>query len=443
VESGKAYAVDLLESERVSDLKEPDRKLATELVMGVLRWRGDLDFQIERLSGRKISQFDLEILVILRLGVYQIRFLAKIPKRAATNESVELVKLARKRSAAGLVNAVLRKCQPIVVGPGTRKPASAPAGGATEAGEEMLQGACRSIPGWLFERWVQSFGMDAARSLAWASVQVPLTTVRVSNSAPENVEALQRELAAAGVMTRRGRFASSALVAESGNIRCAEAWCQGQLVAQDEASQIVGSLLAPHAGQAVLDVCAAPGIKTSQIAAALGSGRLIACDFSVRRLNTLKMLLPAMVAAAVRLGMVRLDATRDLPFNNEFDRVLVDAPCSGTGTLARNPEIKWRLRPQDLGRLQDTQTALLKSGLTALGRGGRLVYSTCSLEPEENEQVVEKTLAENHGFHTLGHERLTKEFPHLPPLFDERGYLRTRPDLHHMDGFFAAVITRE
>jgi 16S rRNA (cytosine967-C5)-methyltransferase len=440
VESREEYAVDLLQSERVSHLKEPDRKLATELVMGVLRWRGDLDFEIERLSGKRVRHFDLEILVILRLGVYQIRVLRKVPKGAAVNESVELVKLARKRSAAGLVNAVLRKCEPVV---GAREGGSTPSPSrANNADQEMRDGACRSMPEWLFKHWVQNFGPDSARSLARASVAIPQGTLRLPVTAPEHVAEMQRGLAAAGVQTRPGKFAPTALTIESGHVRSTEAWRHGQLVFQDEASQIVGSLVAPAAGQAVLDLCAAPGIKSSQIATALGSGRLVACDFSKRRLRTLLKLLPGKVPVGVRLGLVRLDAARDLPFGAIFDRILIDAPCSGTGTLARNPEIKWRLQPQDLTRLRETQCALLRSGLAALADGGRLVYSTCSLEPEENEQVVERVLAGNSGFRSLDHEELAQEFPHLASLFDGRGYLRTRPDLHEMDGFFAAVITR-
>ena len=441
VESRKEYAVELLQSERVSHLKEPDRKLATELVMGVLRWRGDLDFEIERLSGKQVRHFDLEILVILRLGVYQIRFLRKVPKAAAVNESVELVKLARKRSAAGLVNAVLRKCEPAVGrNEGDRTPT--PSARASDADQEVLDSACRSMPAWLFERWVQNFGLDSARSLARASVAIPHSTLRLSVTGPEHVAEMQRRLAAAGVETRPGKFAPAALRIEAGHVRSTEAWRHGQLVVQDEASQIVGSLVAPAAAQAVLDLCAAPGIKSSQIATALSSGRLVACDFSAPRLRTLLKLLPRMVPCGVRLGIVRLDATRGLPFGAIFDRILIDAPCSGTGTLARNPEIKWRLQPQDLTRLQETQSAMLQHGLAALADGGRLVYSTCSLEPEENEQAVERVLAGNSGFRALDRDELAQEFPHLATLFVERGYLRTRPDLHEMDGFFAAVITR-
>jgi 16S rRNA (cytosine967-C5)-methyltransferase len=214
------------------------------------------------------------------------------------------------------------------------------------------------------------------------------------------------------------------------------------VVVQDEASQLVAALLAPRRGDRVLDLCAAPGIKTAQIADALGEGSLVSCDVSEARLATMKRLLGGRIPQPVQTEVLRLDATAKLPFAESFDRVLVDAPCSGTGTLARNPEIKWRLQPGELDRLSKIQAAILKNALATLTPGGRLVYVTCSLEAEENENVVEALLAAYPGFRLLGKEELAREFPAWTELFDASGYFRTRPDLHGMDGFFAAVITR-
>ena len=169
----------------------------------------------------------------------------------------------------------------------------------------------------------------------------------------------------------------------------------------------------------------------------------MACDRSAARLRTLAKLLPQWVPAEVRLSMVRLDAARALPFGAKFDRILLDAPCSGTGTLARNPEIKWRLRPEDITRLAELQATMLRNALRALASGGRLVYATCSLEPEENEGVVEKVLSEQPAFRVLTSHELALKHPRLIPLFDSRGYFWTRPDQHAMDGFNAAVIVRK
>jgi len=445
VDLGRSYAVELLQRREVSGLKEADRRLATELVMGVLRWRGELDFQIERLSQRSLKRLDPEVAAILRMGVYQIRFLTKVPKAAAVNEAVELCKAARKRSTAGLVNAVLRKCSPPA-----RPLTTTPFDGLTAGERDSLR---RTVPAWLLERWAgRTWPMGKPREsepaaemalrLAWASVQVPRVTLRITGKSA-NLEQLRRDLAGEGISTQLGVSAPQALVVESGSILGSKALREGRVVIQDEGSQLVAELLAPQAGQKVLDLCAAPGIKTGQLTQALGKGTLVACDVSGVRLRTLVKLLASQVPPEVGLHIVRLDATRPLPFRALFDRILLDVPCSGTGTLARNPEIKWRLQAEDIGRLGGTQTNMLERALEVLAPGGRLVYATCSLEPEENQEVVEKVLAGAGGFRVLTRAELASEFPWVKDLFDAQGYFRTRPDLHGMDGFFAAVIHRE
>lgn len=431
VEGGRSFAVDLLQGQEISRLKDLDRNLATEIVMGVLRWRGELDFQIERLSGKPFKYFDAEVATILRMGVYQIQFLEKIPKSAAVNEAVEMTKAAKKRSAAGLVNAVLRKCQ--------RAKQRLGAKSSEETDPQLLDAVRRSFPAWLLDRWESNFGKDSANRLALASIAIPRPTLRVAAGERERI---QQELAHVGIPTELGRYADTALHAISGNVHASRLLAEGRAVIQDEASQLVAQLLAPRVGQRVLDLCAAPGIKTSQIGALLREGSLVACDLSARRLRTLANLIAERTPSQVRLFLVRLDAARDLPFNGRFDRVLVDAPCSGTGTLARNPEIKWRLQGKDLARLAGLQEKILRSALEVLAPGGRLVYATCSLESEENEQVVERVLAGAQGFRLLTAYELASEFPRLSSLFDTFGYFRTRPDLHSMDGFFAAVILR-
>jgi 16S rRNA (cytosine967-C5)-methyltransferase len=436
VEAGRGFAVDLLQAANYSKLKDADRNLATELVMGTLRWRGELDDSIERLSGKAMSYFDAEVATALRLGVYQIRFLERIPKSAAVNESVELVKQARKRSAAGLVNAVLRKCRRARGGAQLESDES----GARADEDEEVAAACRSLPAWLRERWERHFGRAGMESLALASVRQPPTALRVVE--PAQRDAVQSRLREEGIEARRGKFASSALVVESGSAQRSQCVLERSVIIQDEASQLVAELLAPRPGERVLDLCAAPGIKTGQLAMALRSGLLVACDLSARRLRTMTKLLPRSLPEDLRLERVRLDATLDLPFGCKFDRILVDAPCSGTGTLARNPELKWRLKPEDIVRLAEMQSRILDRALDVLAPGGRLVYATCSLEPEENEAVVEKVVGERPDSRLLSQAELSKEFPRLAALFDERGTFRTRPDLHQMDGFFAAVMAK-
>jgi len=504
VDSASALAVDLLQSEEVSALQEVDRALVTELVMGVLRWRGELDFQIERLSSKRLRIFDPEVVTVLRLGLYQIGFLQKIPVSAAVNEAVELVKQARKRSAAGLVNAVLRKGER---GGGRPTRPTRPTRYDGRAGVEiagqprssdfsasdagLVERACRATPDWLLDGWTREFGSDAAKALALASVCVPPTTLRVTSGRASleglvGLEGIERELAEEGITTRAAQYAHDALVVESGRVQASRAWREGRVVIQDEASQLVATLLRVEPGRSVLDLAAAPGIKTAQLAGLLKKaeeGRgfspaaqtsstgtientgvhflggaeappflgllqqpasvLVACDVSARRLVDLHRLLPRQVPPEVALGVVRLDATERLPFRSCFDRVLLDAPCSGTGTLARNPEIKWRLRPEDIARLAENQAKMLRNALEVLRPGGRLVYATCSLEREENEQVVERVLKETPGVRALGRDELSREIPRVAGLIDADGFFRTRPDLHGTDGFFAAVLASE
>lgn len=431
VEKGSKYAVDLLQSSRVSALKDADRRLATELVMGVLRWRGDLDHEVVALSGKNLDYFDAEVIEILRMGVFQIRHLGGIPKRAAVNESVEMVKAARKRSAGGLVNAVLRKCKESRLEIGSR---------------ERLDAARRATPPWLYERWRRNFGGDQADSIALANQGVPRTCLRLTGSTAgsEIKEALQRELEQDQVRTEAGAYGRRALRVESGNIFASAAWRERRVAIQDEASQLVAELLSAQPGHSVLDLCSAPGMKSSLIAEDMRQGIMVVCDRSLRRMRTLSKLTQTAWTSGVRLFKIVLDAEQPLPLSARFDRVLVDAPCSGTGTLARNPEIKWRLAPEDIPRLAERQARILQQGLTLVRAGGRLVYSTCSLEPEENEAVVAKALETFPGYRKLTAEELRAEFPAFAGLFGDDGAFRTWPGAQQQkDGFFAVVFERD
>lgn len=427
IENKRKFAVDILQSSRFSDFEDRDLNLAMELVMGVVRWRGDLDFEIERLSGRSLKYFDPEVRDILRLGLYQIRFLSGIPKAAAVNESAELTKRARKGSAVGLVNAVLRKCE---------KSALGASGGETR---EYVESARRSIPGWMLARWEQKFGSKSAQAIVLASQSVPQTCIRVRGES-RSIEQMQSELAGEGVHTRPGSFGSHALWVESGHVQATPEWREGRVVIQDEASQLIAGLLRLKPGQTVLDLCAAPGIKTSHIADSLAKGTIVACDRSLRRLRTMNRIVRA--SEGVRLHKVLLDAAQPLPFARLFDRILVDAPCSGTGTLARNPEIKHRLRPEDLLHYAGRQARMLKFGLDALAPKGRLVYATCSLETEENQEVVATVLSENSRYGLEGAEKLRRELPEMASLIGGSGFFQTVPGVHPLDGFFAAVLAR-
>ncbi len=406
--------------------------------MGVLRWRSLLDSQIAESSAQPLAKLDIEILTALRLAVYQLRWLSRIPARAAINESVELVKRARKRSAASFVNAVLRKLA-ASVSPvdASSKPA------ISEASVEALA-ASSAHPLWMVERWNHAYGLDSAFRICRHNQSVPVTTIRLRS--PEAEGQLRTE----GIELTPGTFLASARRVLHGDITRTAAFQAGLCVIQDEASQLVAALVGY--GARILDCCAAPGGKTLAIADGNPDAEVAAVDLHPHRARLLRRLLsthdPAPEAGARKIRVVAADA-QNLPFSARFDRVLADVPCSGTGTLARNPEIKWRLTPEDLADLHVRQVAILGSALARVAAGGRLIYSTCSLEREENEDVIDRSLEGDSSFRVLDCraelERLQREneliWPDLSSL--TRGpYLRTLPGIHPSDGFFAAILEK-
>jgi 16S rRNA (cytosine967-C5)-methyltransferase len=439
VESEDAYASDLLHAKLAHGISRADAALATELTMGVLRWQRLLDFLLQRHLDRPLERLDREVLLSLRMGLYQMRFLDRVPARAAVTESVELAKSARKRSAAPLVNAVLRKLAPEATWPGEKLDALLPPG----LSEAERLGILHSHPTWLVERWLTQLGNRRTLALLEANNRAPRTSCLVID--PDHTTQISDSLQKEGFEVTPGRWLKAALAVSGGNSAQAEALRAGKLSLQDEASQMVARLLDAHVGDLVLDLCAAPGGKTGILARAVApAGSVIAADLHEHRLRSARQ--QAQRTHTAGISWLALDATQPLPFLRLFQRILVDAPCSGTGTLARNPEIRWRLQPDDLARAHCRQMAMLRSALAALGRGGRLVYATCSLEPEENEQVVREALSQDAAVRIVkGQEALRqwlKSGVEPASLFDSEGLFRTFPPESGTDGFFAAVLER-
>jgi 16S rRNA (cytosine967-C5)-methyltransferase len=419
VEKDHSFAADLLHSPVTAALGERDAALAEELTLGALRWQGRLDWLIAEAVGRRAGKLDVEVRLALRLGIYQLLRLDRVPQHAAVSESVEIVKRARKTSAAGLVNAVLRKAAALVASSGKETP----------AGDQ-------AVPFWLLDRWRRNYGDARAQKLALETLETPHTYLRL-NARVDPQETL-RLLEAEGVKTQATELPLCRRV-EAGKPARTECFRQGRIRIQDIGSQRVAPLLGLEPGHRFLDLCAAPGGKTFQALEGRKSGAVfgaeglaVACDSSFERLLTMRKL------ATLPVAMVVLDGSQPLPFrpwrqsgpggrssglppHSGFDRILVDAPCSGTGTLARNPEIKWKLTPADIEDLAARQRAILSRALEMLGPGGRLVYSTCSLEPEENEQLVDAVLSAEHS------------------KIETRLWL---PIEHEGDGFFACVVER-
>ncbi|HEY1272722.1 MAG TPA: 16S rRNA (cytosine(967)-C(5))-methyltransferase RsmB [Terriglobales bacterium] len=423
VEQTDAYAAELLHSAPFAQLSSVDHGLATELVMGVLRWKSLLDARLAQVTAKPASKLDLEVVNALRLGAYQLGWLERVPARAVIYDSVELVKRARKRSASAFVNAVLRKL------------ASNPAHPQGQDSETVSQLAQESAhPEWLVERWVRAFGLGTARTICAYDQQIPRTVIRLDDKSAE------QEMVASGVKLEAGEIMTSARRV-TGGAGLGVLDRVGRIAIQDEGSQLVAALVGR--GGSILDCCAAPGGKTSALAAQNPQAAVIAVELHSHRARLLRKLV-----RASNVRVIIADA-RQLPFAGGFERVLVDAPCSGTGTLGRNPDIKWRLTARDLEDLQARQLAILQSAMSCVAPGGRLVYSTCSLEAEENSEVIARALERSTSFRLIDCRERLGELKLEGLLIIEnadalaRGpYLQTIPGIHHCDGFFAAILEK-
>lgn len=410
VEEEGAFAAPLLAG---AELSAEDRALCYELVLGVLRRQLWLDRLAEHFAGRDPSKFDAPVRRALRLGLYQLRFLSRVPARAAVHESVNLVHAARLRSAAPLVNAVLRRAD--------REKDFDPAERIRDPLERLAVET--SHPAWLARRWAGAFGFEEARAFALANNQNAPAAFRVNPLHAETGTVVER-LRAAGAQVTPSLVAPGAWRVEAGGAALRELAEAGELYMQDEASQLVAHVLNPQTGERVLDACAAPGSKTTHLAAlAEDRARVVAGDLHAHRLRVVREAASRQGLRSIRL--VRFDAERALPFGDDvFDRVLVDAPCTGTGTLRHNPEIRWRVAPEDIRELSERQRRILSEAARVLRPGGRLVYSTCSVEREENEEVMADFLRARTDFRQLGDA--TRTWPH-------------RDDT---DGFYVAALEK-
>ena len=415
-----------------------DRALVTEIATGTLRWLGALDRVIEQVAARPTERLDIEVLTVLRLGAYQLLYLDRVPPSAAVHESVTLARRVGKASAAGLVNAVLRR---VAASAGTPPlPPEPGASGTREAQLAYLSVTC-SHPCWLVERWLDRYGFQ--RTLQWVRFNnsPPTLTLR-ANRLRTTPAALARQLAEHDVRTEPTRFARDGLKVLAGNPLRTPIAEEGLFLVQDEASQLVAELTAPRPGERVLDACAAPGGKTTLIAAALGrTGTLVAGDLRPARLRLLRGTLNRMGAAHVRV--VRLDLRGEAPFQPVFDCVLLDAPCSGLGILRRDPEIRWRRQPVDVTRFARDQLMMIGHASRVVRPGGRLIYATCSSEPEENDEVVSAFLASHADFEAVLPDQMGSPLSRgLRETTDSKGRLSTAPDTHGLEAFFAAVLER-
>ena len=434
VERGQAHSDALLRGRGVSALAGADRNLTTALVLGVLRWQLLLDEAVRGLLTRPNAKLDDEVRVALRLGALQLTRMDRIPARAAIDESVELVKQAGHRFAAGMVNAVLRK-----LAAQTRK--ELPETTAAEIARKYAH------PAWMVERWASFYGLEGARTICAHGQRQPALAVRVRD------EATLGELEAEGVRLGRGALLTAARRLAAGDVTATAAVGEGRARVQDEGSQLVAEMAGvasvPSAQTAILDCCAAPGGKTLILAERNPEARIVACEASEPRLKQMR---ERLVAAGTRVEC-RLEDAAALTDEAAYDMVLADVPCSGTGTLGRNPEIRHRLCVEDLAKQSARQRAILQAALRAARPGGSVVYSTCSLEPEENEQVVDAVLAGQADVRVTPARQRVQDLLAAGVVRDEaadplrgcetaEGFLRLLPGAFDTDGFFVAVLER-
>ena len=420
VEEDAAFASVLLAT-LDTNMRDDDRGLCHQLVLGVLRRKLWLDRVIEHFAARSLSKLDLSVRLALSLGLYQLKFLTRIPASAAVNESVNLVRASREKSAAGFVNAVLRRA--------TREPDHDPTLTVSDKIEKLSIET--SHPAWLIERWVTAFGFDEAAEFVRANNETPPTAFRLTSRA--NPGEVIDELKSADADLLASRICPAAWRVKDANAVLRALGDRGAVYIQDEASQLLAHVLDVQPGERVLDVTAAPGSKATHIATLAPEADVLAGDIHPHRAQTMQRLAEKQRA---RIRVILYDATNALPFSgNPFDRVLLDAPCSGTGTLRRNPEIRYRLTTEDIGHLSQQQRAMITNAANVVRPGGRFIYSTCSVEPEENEAVVDDFLATHAEF-----AKIPLAAPKASITSD--GYVRTWPHRDGCDGFFIACLER-
>jgi 16S rRNA (cytosine967-C5)-methyltransferase len=439
LERGRGHSDELLRGTGVETLEQADRNLATALVLGVLRWQIRLDEETKLFLKRPGARLDPEVRVALRMGTFQLLFLDRVPAHAAIDESVELAKRAGHRFAAGMVNAVLRK---LAAQDGEEQGYSHPASVAELA-------RAYAHPAWMVDRWVRVYGLEAARGICECGQRQASPTVRLNDAAVET------ELVHAGVGLGSGKLLDKARTAVAGDVTATVPFREGRVRLQDEGSQLIGEIAAcpcevgGRRVEKILDLCAAPGGKTLILAERNPQARIVACEASAARLASLRERL----AGYTDRVECRLEDAAARDEEGVFDLALADVPCSGTGTLGRNPEIRHRLREEDLAQQAERQRAILRAALRAVRPGGRVVYSTCSLEAEENEQVVGAVLAENAAARIIPMGDCIDALEgagvpaagaaeRLRECITPAGALRLLPGVFETDGFFAAVMER-
>lgn len=432
VDVDRAYADILLDQTlKYASLAGPDRGLLTEIVYGTLRWRGWIDWILARVLTRPLEKLNPFLRNVLRAGLYQMLYLKRVPEYAVVNEAVELAKRFGGQETAGMMNAVLRRA--------AREKATFHLPDAALNPAAYLA-ARWSHPEWLVRKWLDDFSFAHTEALLQANNEEASLVVR-ANRLKTSAETLVEQFRAGGFEGTAGRWSPQAVQLNPG-ARVAElpGFREGLFQVQGEASQIVAYLLRPQPGERVLDACAAPGGKTTHLAELMeDKGEVIAADLSQRGLEKVKENMHRLGITSVRCFAADVTQRLEGPLSRPYDRILVDAPCSGLGTLRSHPEIKWHRGPEDIERLARVQRKILHNVLRYLKQGGVLVYATCTLTREENETLIAEVLRSERG---LMPEDAAKYLPEQARGMVSGKYFTALPHRHDTDGFFAARIKK-
>ncbi|MFP4194676.1 MAG: 16S rRNA (cytosine(967)-C(5))-methyltransferase RsmB [Desulfobacterales bacterium] len=425
--------MDEQETRLFQQMPRRDRALVNAIVYGVLRWRAKLDFNIEAFASRPVNKIKPEVLNILRMGLFQMMFLSRIPQSAAVNTSVEMTKQAASKSMAGFVNALLRNFARSTEPPAYPDPEKNPV---------KALGVCQSFPQWLISRWEKRFGLEETRSLCEYLNKIPPVTIRVNLLETTRDRGLEKLSPCAESAEKTGISpAGIVLYGIKKPVRELSGFSEGLFQVQDEAAQLAAIVLSPKPGEKVLDACAGLGGKTGHISQLMENrGRVVAADFDHARLKSLESEMERLGINIVETRCLDMEKPGVLQKTEAFDRILIDAPCSGLGVIRRNPDIKWSAQKRDFKRYQIRQARILENTAQHLKPGGTLVYAVCSMEPEETDAVIEEFCEKTKNF-KVDSPGLQAAGPEADS--DGKVYLRLYPHRHQTDGFFIARLTRK